>query len=275
MNHDELKDLIPAFALGTLSAEESAVLKAHLGEDCAECGRALREAHWAVLALAQSAGDETPPPRVKRALMAKISPAARWSWRPVLALAAGALIVVGLFRGFSTSQGRLEVLGSSGEITAEGRSVSTGATINLGETIEATRGKTDFRLASRVVFRLNEGARVVVLRRDGRFVVRLSRGAILSVVKHGTPYAVESPVAVAAVRGTAFYMSVDSPQKTSVCVCEGRVQVHALDKTEEVVATHHTAASWRRDGDAAVKGPPGALDHSDRDVETLRGFLPQ
>lgn len=275
MNHDELKDLIPPFVLGTLSADESAALKDHLSGGCPECGRALRETQWAALALSQSAMVEAPPPRVKRALLAKISPSFRWSWRPVLALVAGALVVVGLFRGYSSLGDRLELLGTSGEVSVEGHSVAPGAVIKLGETIEASRGKTDFRLASRVVFRLNEGARVVVLRRDGRLLVRLSRGAILSVVKRGTPYAVESPVAVAAVRGTVFYMSVDSPQKTSVCVCEGHVQVHALDKTEEVVATHHTAASWRRDGAAAVKGPPGDLDHSDRDVETLRGMLPK
>ncbi|MBL0349624.1 MAG: FecR domain-containing protein [Elusimicrobia bacterium] len=275
MNHAELQELIAPFALGTLSAVESTAIKAHLSEGCAECDRALREARWAVLALAQTAETVAPPLHVKRALMARISGASRWSWRPVFALAAGVLVAVGLFRGYWPSSARIEVLGTSGELTAEGRSTAPGAVIKLGEVIEATKGKSDFRLASRVVFRLNEGARVVVQRRGAGFVVRLSRGAILSVVKHGTPYAVESPVVVAAVRGTAFFLSVDSPQKTSVCVCEGHVQVHALDKTEEVVATHHTAASWRRDGDAAVKGPPGALDHSDQDVETLRGFLPQ
>lgn len=275
MNHNELQELIAPLALGTLSTEESAAINAHLAQGCADCDRALREARWAVLALGQSAETVAPPLEVKRALMARISRSSRRSWRPVFALAAGLLVAVGLFRGIWPSSVPIEVLGTSGELAAGGRSVAPGAVIKLGETIEATKGKSDFRLASRVVFRLNEGARIVVTREKGRFLVRLSRGAILSVVKHGTPYAVESPVAVAAVRGTAFYVNVDSPQKTSVCVCEGHVQVHALDQSEEVVATHHTAASWRRDGDTAVKGPPGILDHSDQDVETLRGFLPK
>ncbi len=46
--HDQFRELIEAYALGALDANERAALEAHLASGCAECAKALEEARLVV-----------------------------------------------------------------------------------------------------------------------------------------------------------------------------------------------------------------------------------
>jgi anti-sigma-K factor RskA len=50
--HDQFRELIEAYALGALDANELAALEAHLAAGCPECAKALEEARWLVSQLA-------------------------------------------------------------------------------------------------------------------------------------------------------------------------------------------------------------------------------
>ncbi|MCZ7546975.1 MAG: anti-sigma factor [Anaerolineae bacterium] len=103
-------DLLPAYALGCLDAEEAALVASHL-ETCAHCRADLAGYEAVTGNLALAAPDAAPPAALKRRLMARVAPAAasrraseraapaqrlagwlRPAW-PVLGLAALLLIV--------------------------------------------------------------------------------------------------------------------------------------------------------------------------------------
>jgi anti-sigma-K factor RskA len=68
-NHDQFRELIEAYAIGSLDAPERAALEAHLAEGCSECAKALEEARWAVSQLAYLAPDAEPSDMLKGRLL--------------------------------------------------------------------------------------------------------------------------------------------------------------------------------------------------------------
>jgi anti-sigma-K factor RskA len=66
--HDQFRELIEAYALGALDANERAALEAHLAAGCPECAKALEDARWLVSQLAYLA----PPAEPSDMLRAKI-----------------------------------------------------------------------------------------------------------------------------------------------------------------------------------------------------------
>ena len=50
--HDQFRELIEAYALGALDANERAALEAHLASGCPECAKSLEEARLVVTQLA-------------------------------------------------------------------------------------------------------------------------------------------------------------------------------------------------------------------------------
>jgi anti-sigma-K factor RskA len=58
--HDQFRELIEAYALGALDANERAALEAHLASGCTECGKALEEARLVVTQLAYLAPPAEP-----------------------------------------------------------------------------------------------------------------------------------------------------------------------------------------------------------------------
>ncbi len=59
-NQHPFRELIEAFALGSLDPEERAAVAAHLATGCAECAKALSEAQWLVSQLAYLAPEAAP-----------------------------------------------------------------------------------------------------------------------------------------------------------------------------------------------------------------------
>ena len=102
--HEPFAELAAGYALGALDGDDLTRFQAHLTQGCAECQRALRDYRET---LVQPAVDlrETPPPRVKRALMERLArsrarrprPARFWpglKWVASLAVAAGLIALV-------------------------------------------------------------------------------------------------------------------------------------------------------------------------------------
>jgi anti-sigma-K factor RskA len=100
--HDHFRELIEAYAIGSLDAAERVQLEAHLAEGCADCVKALEEARWLVSQLAYLAPNAQPSDMLKgrllqtvRAEAAGVSPLQRigggpgipsWLWAGVAAL---------------------------------------------------------------------------------------------------------------------------------------------------------------------------------------------
>ena len=102
---DPFRELIEAYALGSLDPEERAAVAAHLSGGCVECNKALSESRWLVSQLAYLAPEATPSDMLRGRLMQTVraevpahkapsssSPAGRksaiplWMWGAVAAL---------------------------------------------------------------------------------------------------------------------------------------------------------------------------------------------
>jgi anti-sigma-K factor RskA len=101
--HDHFRELIEAYAIGSLDAAERAELEAHLTSGCSECTKGLEEARWLVSQLAYLAPNAEPSDMLKGRLLqtvraeasadaqtrqepARSSRIPRWLWAGVAAL---------------------------------------------------------------------------------------------------------------------------------------------------------------------------------------------
>jgi hypothetical protein len=132
MNHDELRDLVPIYALDALGGDEELEVRSHL-EACQPC-RLLLESHMqAAAALALAAQPVTPPADLRNRLMTAVAASTRApslppaiplrslrseTWQRVSALVAvAALLALGAFsyrqtRNLHEQQRRLAVQGA-------------------------------------------------------------------------------------------------------------------------------------------------------------------
>ncbi|HXT68670.1 MAG TPA: anti-sigma factor [Vicinamibacterales bacterium] len=114
MTHEEIKDLLPAYALGALDADEQREVSAHVAT-CAECAAEAGALGRVVEGIGLDAAPVTPPPALKGRVLARIeqeregrvpslarmpvtpsqAPAARPFWAHGLALAASLALAVG------------------------------------------------------------------------------------------------------------------------------------------------------------------------------------
>jgi anti-sigma-K factor RskA len=110
-NCEQFWELIEAYALGALDAEEHAALEAHLSSGCSDCTKAIEEARWAVSQLAYLAPEQAPSLTLKSRLMQRVRSEASASRRPVLVfrprtfwtwVGVAALIILTLYSGWNT-----------------------------------------------------------------------------------------------------------------------------------------------------------------------------
>jgi anti-sigma-K factor RskA len=68
-SHDQFRELIEGYALGSLDSADRALIEAHLASGCAECAKALEEARWLVSQLAYLAPNAEPSDMLKGRLL--------------------------------------------------------------------------------------------------------------------------------------------------------------------------------------------------------------
>ena len=97
---DQFRELIEAYALGALDAEEHIAFEAHLATGCQDCAKAVEEARWLVSQLGYLAPDARPSEMLKGRLMQTVRSETRmaksslkpktsipiWMWAGVAAL---------------------------------------------------------------------------------------------------------------------------------------------------------------------------------------------
>ena len=178
-------------------------------------------------------------------------------------------------RAWGLSRGEVEVLGLKGPLVHAGYPVKKGdivkakAPFYLGE-----RGKAVLRLADGLV--LLKGPASFRPDSDG---ATLGWGRLLTLLKpRHKPWRVSSPTAVAAVRGTEFYLH--SPKEGGpdyLCLCRGflRVTPAAAPKAEPLLleTESHEASRLQAKGGSLAQSPAGFEGHTDEELASLRGLL--
>lgn len=136
--------------------------------------------------------------------------------------------------------------------------------------------------------RLSSGTATLAIR-GGRFLVtgparftprtsrfRLDLGGLLSVLTRsaGRRFSVRTPVVVAAVRGTDFYVSVGTKQEVDVCICRGALEATAkgMEKLPMAAHDHLNYRFWTAKSETAREKSP-MIGHTDAELDALRALL--
>ncbi|MGO9309141.1 MAG: FecR domain-containing protein [Spirochaetia bacterium] len=170
-----------------------------------------------------------------------------------------------------------------GTVTIDGVVASIGDTVPLGSVLTTAAGSlVDIEFNTRNAIRLSENTTLVFNPNNLQIGSELRQGALTLVLKQltvgatGQGFLVRAPSATAGVRGTSFFMKVESPTSTYVCSCNGEVQVFGRDGTLErdLAANHHKAIHI----DTSSGGAPRIIDaprlyHTDADLEGVAAAI--
>lgn len=159
---------------------------------------------------------------------------------------------------------------SGGTLTAAGKTLEVGAELAEGAVLMLDKG--------RAVLELGDEGRVQLkgrteLRLESRRVT-LKFGALLSVLpKLKRGFAVATPIAVAAVRGTEFFVEAREDGRTYLCLCEGTLEVTGapgLGYRKAIRSKHHGSYIFSKIGKRLDRGPWRMENHTDADIEGIR-----
>lgn len=158
---------------------------------------------------------------------------------------------------------------SSGALTVGGRAVSVGAELPAGAELRLGGGEAVLELpeAGRVL--LKGPARLTL----GAERLSLTEGGLLSVLDRlKGRFAVATPAAVAAVRGTVFYIEARGPDSTYLCLCHGKLTVRGgkgVRYRYTFSAAHHTAFLFSRGGRREKRAKAPMEHHTDAEIALL------
>jgi hypothetical protein len=169
-----------------------------------------------------------------------------------------------------------------GTVTIDSRSAAIGDTVPLGSVVRTSeQSLADIEFSARNVMRLSENTTLVFNPRNLQTGSELRLGALTLVLKNlpsgavGENLLVRTPTVVAGVRGTSFFVKVESPSSTYVCACNGVVQVLGADGSllSELVASHHKAVRVAGNTDQPQVTDAPLLYHTDEDVEKVAAAI--
>jgi hypothetical protein len=162
---------------------------------------------------------------------------------------------------------------AKGHVTLNGHAASRGAVLKAGDRLETGHeSKADVSLADGSALRLNPDTSLTLTSLGDRIRLTLAHGGVINVVHHGSDYQMLTPGAVAAVRGTVFYMESDgTPSKTYICDCEGSVEmINRKNQVSELHANGHHDGVWIGGEKSAPAPMHGHHDEDTAELERLR-----
>ncbi len=169
-----------------------------------------------------------------------------------------------------------------GQATIDGAPATIGDVVPLGATVTTgARSQCEIIFREKNIIRLGESTAFVFHPFNLQNGSELKTGSLTLVLKNlvgsaaGSPrFLVHTQTTTCGVRGTSFFMKVEDPNSTYVCLCNGAITIDDGSQSGmEVVAAHH-GSYWlkKKDGAISVSKAP-MLYHSDDDMETLAGKI--
>lgn len=159
---------------------------------------------------------------------------------------------------------------AGGELTANGKLVAAGAELAEGATLRLDAGEAILEFGSEGRLKLTGPAEI----RLGPRQVTLASGRLLSVLnKLKGGFSVATPIAVAAVRGTEFFVEARDDGRTYLCLCSGTLEVAGapgLAHRKTLRADHHASYIYSRHGKRLDRNPWKMEHHSDAEIGGLK-----
>lgn len=157
-----------------------------------------------------------------------------------------------------------------GALTVDGKAVGVGSELRDGAVAVLDAGRAVLELGDEGRLKLTGPAEFKV----GARAVSLTKGSLLSVLtKLKGAFSVRTPVAVAAVRGTEFFVEARADGRTYLCLCEGVLEVTGMPGTgyrKTIRSKHHGSYIFSQHGKRLDRGPWKMESHSDGDIGELK-----
>ncbi len=101
------------------------------------------------------------------------------------------------------------------------------------------KSRAEIILGTHSAVQVRENANIRVINENNNWEVKTNQGAVLSIVQRGRKYKVNGPSAVAAVRGTIFYVNTMEDGSQYICTCNGVIDIEYQQNIKTVSAAHH------------------------------------
>lgn len=156
-----------------------------------------------------------------------------------------------------------------GDVKLNSKKASRDDTVQFGDIIETGKNSTcEIIFLEKNLIMVAENTRLVYRIRPGDSLVELSGGGMGTILRKKLlfkEFVIKTPTVAAAVRGTIFYIGVESPDKTYACVCNGKIHFkpEGADKEELIQASHHAANYYTREQGKIRIEKAGLKYHSD------------
>lgn len=289
MNHETFEELLAGYALNILEGEELASLENHLQSGCDQCRRQLDQLQSTTALLAYGIPAKNPPAELKERLMRKVrstagadmqprigefSPRPTPGWRSWVAIAAVVLVaVIGvtLFPRHARHPAVepvsvATIIRLQGSLTIDGTPAAEGHAVYMDRRVAVSSGSDAvLQIGDSALLRVRGAAELVLVRGSPAVEIELTRGWLLNVIRSGIGYTVKTPRGSAAALGTVFFVNVDSPDTTYICICEGRLRISAPGLEQTLEATHHQSVDLVERNGRPETFPAPMQFHTDED----------
>lgn len=194
--------------------------------------------------------------------------------------------VVGLFL-YSTLQGQTnrfadksikgKITFTKGTVLVNNKSARKGQTLKYGDRI-TTKGNSScvFKVGGKNVFKIKSNSNITFRFGPKKSSIRVNKGTVLGVMKgkklFKNQFSVNTPTAVAGIRGTTFALKVEDPNSVYFCTCNGSISLSDKDGKNKSIDTnsHHGAKRFIQQDNGSIKVETLGLEyHTDEEMEEL------
>lgn len=190
------------------------------------------------------------------------------------------LLIVTLWAGGTPESGGVytdgEIAYTEGDVTLNGKSVDFGADVQSGDTVTTgAASNCDIVFGGGNVFRVHENSIAII--DFSKAEIDLKKGALSAVLNkiagkrkgEEEAFSVRTPHTVAGVRGTVFFLKVESDHSSYVCTCHGKVHYEDINGENKMDTEkyHHGAIRYSLDGGKIITEEGKLLYHNDDSME--------
>ena len=178
-----------------------------------------------------------------------------------------------------SEKGIIEYL--EGEVTVDGNPADFGQEVEAGSIVKTGDASyCEVIFGGRNIFRLEENtiAQLDIDSARGLQSISINQGAMSAVFqkiqkiggKRGT-FSINTPTAVAGIRGTAFFIKVEDHNNTNICTCNGQTALEDENKSyvKRVKSDAHKAFRFTRTSEGITADQAGLLYHDNDSMDSL------
>jgi hypothetical protein len=166
-----------------------------------------------------------------------------------------------------------------GDVLLNGSAAEIGQEIPLGASVQTGEDSLCIILfAGKNIFRIQEQSIAIIEIDESMGSIDLKQGGLAAVFSKlqtlsssGGTFRIQTPTAVAGVRGTAFYVQVEDENNTYICTCNGRLGIQDVEQSNSrsVRSDYHAAYRFSRNGEGIRLSSASLLYHSDATMNLL------